>query len=123
MNKIWLVFQREYLHLVRKPSFLIGTFLVPLAIVAYFGIIILSSQLVEGENFTVLVEEENAELFSMLKARVTDKDSITYKMTDLPAEKIKDSVLNNDEILFLNFPDTTIVVIQMCPFASHRSEA
>ncbi|MEO0898510.1 MAG: ABC transporter permease [Bacteroidota bacterium] len=109
MNKIWLVFQREYLHLVRKPSFLIGTFLVPLAIVAYFGIIILSSQLVEGENFTVLVEEENAELFSMLKARVTDKDSITYKMTDLPAEKIKDSVLNNDEILFLNFPDTTIL--------------
>ncbi len=104
-NKIWIVFRREYLNIVRKPSFLIGTFLVPLAIAAYFGIIILSGTLVEKEDFTVLVQKENQSLFE----RLNSTENITFELTDLSYDAIMDTVRLREEKLFLNFPSPDIL--------------
>lgn len=104
-NKIWIVFRREYLNIVRKPSFLIGTFLVPLAIAAYFGMIILSSTMVEKEDFIVLVERENEALFEKLKST----ENLTFELTDLENDAIMDTVKKNEEKLFLNFPSPQLL--------------
>ncbi|MEM7654519.1 MAG: hypothetical protein AAF399_00190 [Bacteroidota bacterium] len=52
MNTTWLIFQREYLHLVRKKTFLLSTFLVPIALAVVFGIQIYAAMNVEKEDVT-----------------------------------------------------------------------
>ena len=36
MNKIWLIFKREYVTRVRNKTFLLSTFLLPIAIILFF---------------------------------------------------------------------------------------
>ena len=40
MNKIWLIFQREFLNRVQKKSFLIATILIPLIFPAIIAVMV-----------------------------------------------------------------------------------
>src|SRR5690606_36050925 len=48
MNKIWLIFQREFLNRVQKKSFLIATILIPLIFPAIIGVMVVVMMKQEG---------------------------------------------------------------------------
>jgi ABC-2 type transport system permease protein len=67
MNKIGIVIQREYLVRVRKKSFIVLTFLMPVLFAGLvFGTLLLA-QLNEGEAKTIVVVDETGEYFQALK--------------------------------------------------------
>lgn len=70
MNKLWLIFQREYLTRVRKLSFIIGTLLAPLGLVVYFLVIVGLSKYSGGDEIRVAVVDEA----KMLKNLPDEKD-------------------------------------------------
>jgi len=101
MNKISIIFQREYLNIVRKRSFLLGTFLVPLGMAAYFGIIILSAKLVEKEYYTVLYRGDE---LPAIADQLRDTETITFEATDLPEDTLMARVRDSEDELYLTFP-------------------
>lgn len=62
MNKVWLVFQREYLTRVRKKSFVLLTLLVPVIIIGFYATIIGVSVMDISERQRIAVIDE-ANLF------------------------------------------------------------
>ncbi len=101
MNKIAIIFRREYLNIVRKKTFLIGTFLVPLGLVAYFGIIFLSAKLVEKEYYTVLVREaESQAIFE----RLDDTELATFESVAATDEELRARIQENEGELYLTLP-------------------
>ncbi len=101
MNKIPIIFRREYLNIVRKRTFLIGTFLVPLGLAAYFGVIFLSASLVEKEYYTVLVREEgNADLIK----EMSDTELATFQAVDASDAELRERVRENEDEIYLTLP-------------------
>ena len=86
MNKIFLIFKREYLTKVKKKSFIIVTLLVPLGIIALFvfqiGIILWSS-----EEARILVKDES-QLFTLADSKSGD---IRFKEVNTPLDELKES--------------------------------
>ena len=116
MNKISIIFKREYLNIVRKKSFLLSTFLVPLGIAALFGIQILAALFVEKEDYTVLVLEDETEVitnrlvsgehfsYERIELEGADGESISQQVEDLKAR-----VRENESEIFLNIPRDAII--------------
>lgn len=98
MNKIFLIFKREYLTKVRKKSFIIVTLLVPLGIIAMFafqiGIILWSS-----EEAKILVKDESG-IFTLADAK---SGTIRFKEVTTPLEDLKESYKKDgyDGIIFI----------------------
>ena len=67
MNKIKIVIKREYLTRVRKKSFLILTFLMPVLFVGMITGTVLLATLNDGEEKKIVVVDETGEYFSVLK--------------------------------------------------------
>src|SRR5690606_4546105 len=68
MNKTWLIIQREYSTRVRKKSFLLTTFLVPIFFIAmYVGVIFLTKNIYEITHATVFILDETGNIASRLK--------------------------------------------------------
>lgn len=68
MNKTWLIIQREYSTRVRKKSFLLTTFLVPIFFIAmYVGVIFLTKKSYEDNHATVFILDETGDIASRLK--------------------------------------------------------
>ena len=101
MNKIPIIFRREYLNIVRKKTFLLGTFLVPLGLVAYFGIIFLSAKMVEKEYYTVLVREADNE---ELTDRLDDTELVTFEAVRASDEELRERARTNDDEIYLTLP-------------------
>lgn len=79
MNKILLIVQREYSSRVKKKSFLLTTFLVPLFFIAmYVGIFFLTKKSFEDSHATVYIIDMDGSLAPELK----DTKNVTYKTTD-----------------------------------------
>lgn len=75
MNKILLIIQREYLSRVKKRSFLLTTFLVPIFFIAmYVGMFFLTKKSYENTHATIFVYDEIGEVKSSLE----DTRNITY---------------------------------------------
>lgn len=68
MHKTWLIIQREYTTRVRKRSFLLTTFLVPIFFIAmYVGVIFLTKKSFEDNHATVFVLDETGNYARRLK--------------------------------------------------------
>lgn len=101
MNKIAIIFRREYLNIVRKRTFLIGTFLVPLGLVAYFAIIFLSAKMVEKEYYTVVVRQDDNDI---LTNRLADTELVTFEFSDQSDAELRERVQSEDSVLYLTLP-------------------
>jgi ABC-2 type transport system permease protein len=67
MNKIGIVIQREYLTRVRKKSFIILTFLMPVLFIGMIAGTLLLATISSGETKNVVVVDESGEYFPVLK--------------------------------------------------------
>ena len=106
MNKIFLIIQREYISRVKKKSFLVVTFLVPLLIMA-MSVLIIYLAMNQGEKKKVEVVDESG----WFKAKLANSKNIEYSFTtDFPAAKA--SFLKNGYDYLLYIP-STITNIQL----------
>ncbi|WP_164113015.1 MULTISPECIES: ABC transporter permease [Sphingobacterium] len=101
MHKIVLIIQREYLTRVRKRSFLLTTFLVPLFFIGmYVGIIFLTKKSFEENHATVYIVDQEGSIAGKLKS----SNNITYihsnKDLQTQLSAIKDAD-NNTSILVI----------------------
>ncbi len=101
MNKVWLIFQREFLNRVQKKSFLIATVLVPLifpAIIGVMGYIFVKQE--EGAGKTVIhVLDESGKM----QLESTDRYEFIHVKGDL--ETAKNGIKNSDAFGVLYVPD------------------
>jgi ABC-2 type transport system permease protein len=88
MNKLWLIIKREYLTRVTKKSFLLATFLTPLAIVAFIVIVALIFSYDSGQRKIAVVNDSGLEL------KLKDTKKVYFDFTNEELEKLK---LNYEE--------------------------
>lgn len=101
MNKILLILQREYMTRVRKRSFLLTTFLVPLFFIGmYVGIIFLTKKSFEETHATVYIVDQHGEIGPLLKSA----KNITYISSNKDLQEQLSSLNNEDK-------NTSILVI------------
>ena len=90
MNKIWLIFRREYLTKVKKRAFIVTTLVVPILFVAaMIGIGMISQSSSEQISFAV---KDDSGLFEN-KVRGMDTDNLTFVYYD-STNLSKDSLLD-----------------------------
>lgn len=94
MNKILLIVQREYTSRVKKKSFLLTTFLVPLFFIAmYVGIFFLTKKSFEDSHATVYVIDMEGSIADELK----DTKNITYKVTQNSVKEQLEELKEGDD--------------------------
>lgn len=112
MNKILLIIQREYLSRVKKKSFLLTTFLVPLFFIAmYIGIFLLSKKSFEDANALVYVVDNTNEISTLLENTEGLKFSNSTKELNEQIQEIKGEKKN-----------TNILLIPKDFYTSHKIE-
>lgn len=98
MNKTLLIIQREYLSRVKKKSFLLVTFLVPLLIIGIYGLtIFLTGKSFESSQSTVHVIDQTG----FVAEGLNDAKQTTFVQVsdDIDAEKKK--ILDSEEKVYL----------------------
>ncbi|MEM6801764.1 MAG: ABC transporter permease [Bacteroidota bacterium] len=109
MDKIAIIFKREYLNMVRKKSFLLATFLVPLGFAALIGIQVASAVFVEKESYELLILEDEA---YAITSRIKKGDNFSIKTIKAEGDfveqrdKIIERVKENEGEAYLYFPAT-----------------
>lgn len=101
MNKITLIIQREYLTRVKKRSFLLTTFLVPLFFIGmYVGIIYLTKKSYEDTHGIVYIVDQEGTVANKL----TSNKNVTY---------IKENKSLQDQLQNLNseYENTSLLII------------
>ena len=102
MNKISLIIQREYFSRVRKKSFLLVTFLVPVFFIAlYAGIFYLTKKSFEDTHATVFVLDQQGGIGEQLE----NNRNITYSKSNVELqEQISEIKGKKDNINILIIP-------------------
>lgn len=100
MNKILLIIQREYLSRVKKKSFLLTTFLVPLFFIGmYVGIFFLTKKSFEDSHAIVHIVDQEGTVAALLKS---DKN-LTYTNSNVELreqiENLKDQEENTNLLI------------------------
>lgn len=85
MDKILLVFKREYLTRVFKKSFLLTTLLTPFAILVFVLVLGFIMSYDSDDSQKVMVSDPS----NMLNASIEDSKSVTYEFTDRDLEVLK----------------------------------
>lgn len=86
MNKIWLITQREYLTRVKNKTFIITTFLAPLGIVLFMGIVIFVMSIGSDKQKTINVYDPS----NLLQHELKTRDNLIFKFDESPiASQIK----------------------------------
>ncbi len=99
MNKILLIIQREYLTRVRKRSFLLTTFLVPIFFIAmYVGIIYLTKKSFDDTHAIVYVVDQEGNIANKLQSNknvtyITENKDLQTQINSLNESKENTSVL------------------------------
>ncbi len=111
MNKTLLILKREYLTRVRKPSFIIMTFLGPLLMAALMIVPVLLATLSDSGTKTVVVVDET-EWFT---GKFENDDNYRFVTVVSPLDSIKANVLKGtyDALLYIPKPDLNIPVNAM----------
>jgi ABC-2 type transport system permease protein len=104
MKKIILIMQREYMSRVKKKSFLVVTFLVPLLFIGMFGLIgyIAASQNELSEVKKVEVVDESG----WFANKLVNKDNIEYTFTKENIATVKTGFLKSGYDYLLYIPTT-----------------
>jgi ABC-2 type transport system permease protein len=109
MNKILTIFRREYLNIVTKKSFLIATFVVPLGIVAIYGVMIAMFALVEKGQYTVLIPQEKASIFAEEQYQFTNTSDLKFTFSDQSFEELKDLAGRSSDTIVINPPQRNAI--------------
>lgn len=100
MNKTLLIIKREYFSRVKKKSFLIMTFLVPMLIIGMYALIFALS-MNGGDNIpTVEVIDESG----IFNKTFEDKKSVNFEVSELSLTEAKKKVINNEDAFVLFIP-------------------
>lgn len=100
MNKTLLIIKREYFSRVKKKSFLIMTFLVPMLIIGMYALIFALS-MSGGDNIpTVEVIDESG----IFNKTFEDKKSVNFEASELSLTEAKKKVINNEDAFVLYIP-------------------
>ena len=96
---IWTIFKREYLNVVRKKSFILGTFLVPFLLVAIMAIgVIVGIASVDTDTYTFLIpKDKTPEIFQQL----TDGERIKFSWVDEEVDSLKQDLKDREIIMEL----------------------
>lgn len=100
MNKIKLIIQREYLTRVRKKSFLLTTFLVPLFFIGmYVGVILLTKKSFEETHAYVYIVDDTKEVMDKLNSSksvtyIKENQELQQQIESLSKEDNKMSILH-----------------------------
>lgn len=101
MNKIWLIFQREFLNRVQKKSFLIATILIPLIFPAIIAVMVFVVMEQEGSASIQVVEIYDPS--GKLELEATDKYLFVQVSGDF--EAVKKDFNNSGHFALLFVPD------------------
>lgn len=105
MNKILLIIRREYLSRVKKKSFIIMTFLTPLIIAGFYGLIIyFSIKGINDKTDKVAVVNQN----KTLTEKLTSNKNVTYVYVNNSFESLKKTLSKSDYDYVLYIPDFNI---------------
>ncbi|HMG08940.1 MAG TPA: ABC transporter permease, partial [Mucilaginibacter sp.] len=102
MNKVLLIIQREYLTRVRKRSFIVMIFVVPLLIFAMGAIIALvakDSDKLSSEQVVNVVDESN-----IFADKFHDVKNIKFKPVTASLEQLEAAAKTNESLLILSIP-------------------
>jgi ABC-2 type transport system permease protein len=102
MNKVLLIIQREYLTRVRKRSFIVMIFVVPLLIFAMGAIIALvakDSDKLSSEQVVNVVDESN-----IFADKFHDVKNIKFKPVKASLEQLQVAAKTNESLLILSIP-------------------
>lgn len=105
MNTTWIILKREYLNIVKKKTFLISTFLVPLGFAAIFLIQILSAAFVEKESYTVLIPTSDV---PQIASRLKSGEILKFEHTNLPEDSLRARVSRSKNELYLTISETLL---------------
>lgn len=97
-----IIFQREYLNIVRKKSFLLSTFLLPVGIGLLFGIQIIATLFVEKENYTVLVPQEQEPI---LTQSLASSENIKFEISEASIDSLERRIQANKKEILLILPE------------------
>ncbi len=100
MNKILLIIKREYFSRVKKKSFLIMTFLVPMLIIGMYALIFALS-MKGGDNIPVVEVIDDSGIF---KKGLENKKSATFSKSELTLAEAKQKVIKNEDAFVLYIP-------------------
>lgn len=93
MNKILLIIHREYISRVKKRSFLLTTFLVPLLFIGMYALIFYVALNNQEPVTTVRVIDESG----FIANKLTDTDHLLFVNATEPAEKLKNKLEKGEE--------------------------
>lgn len=94
MNKILLIIQREYLSRVKKKSFLLTTFLVPLFFIGmYVGVFYLTKKSFEDSHAIVHIVDDEGSVAPLLKSN----KNLTYTNSNVELQKQIEQLKNQEE--------------------------
>ncbi|HTF30164.1 MAG TPA: ABC transporter permease [Flavitalea sp.] len=101
MNKIWLIFQHEFLNRVQKKSFLIATILIPLifpAIIAVMAVVMMKQE-ESAETQTVEVYDKSG------RFQFEGNDKYEFVPVSGDFEKVKSDFNQSKDFALLYFPE------------------
>jgi ABC-2 type transport system permease protein len=102
MNKVLLIIQREYLTRVRKKSFIIMIFVVPLLILAMGGVIALvakdSTELSDKQVVKVLDES------GVFAGKFKDQKNLIFETTKQSLAEVKAELKKDENLSALQIP-------------------
>lgn len=100
MSKIILIIKREYFSRVKKKSFLVMTFLVPILIIGMYALIFaLSMQ--GGDNIPAVEVIDDSGIFNK---GLENKKSATFRKSELSLIEAKQKVIKNEDAILLYIP-------------------
>lgn len=76
MNKIWLIIQREFITRVKSKAFLLGTFLAPLAMIAFIAVVAFVMSRGSDEKRTIAVYDQS----DILRGAIESSENITLEI-------------------------------------------
>jgi len=100
MNKILLIIKREYFSRVKKKSFLIMTFLVPMLIIGMYALIFALS-MKGGDNIPSVEVIDDSGVFNK---GLENKKSATFSKSELTLAEAKQKVIKNEDAFVLYIP-------------------
>ncbi len=107
MDKLWLIIKREYFTRVKSKSFLLSTFLTPLAFLVFFIVVgFIMGNKSDSDKKVAVVDPGN-----VLNKVMKDGDNIYYTFSDKGVDVLKKDVEAGsfDGILFIPKPDSSAV--------------
>lgn len=100
MNKILLIIKREYFSRVKKKSFLIMTFLVPMLIIGMYALIFALS-MKGGDNIPSVEVIDDSGIFNK---GLENKRSATFSKSELTLAEAKQKVIKDEDAFVLYIP-------------------